>query len=239
MKLGPLEKSIGYSFKDAKLLERALTHRSWAFENLPGASDETIREIENESLEFFGDSVLGLVIAEKLFRGHPRATEGELTLMKHHLVSTKVLSSVAERIGVGEFLRVGRGEERSGGRKKQALLANTLEAVIAAVFLDSGYVPARAMIAKIFADELRSVTPTSSIDYKSMLQEKLQATRQSAPRYNVVRTDGPPHAREFHVEAVWVDGRSEGSGRSIKDAEMMAAAAALESIGETTGNAAA
>lgn len=234
-KLAKLENLIGHKFNDAKLLERALTHRSWAYENLKGADDETIRETENESMEFVGDSVLGLVIAEQLFNAHPKDSEGELTLMKHHLVSTTTLAKIAEGMGIGEYVRVGRGEEKTGGRKKQALLANTLEAVIAAVFIDSGYISARVFIGRIFADELRTATPKNSADYKTLLQELLQSNRQTAPSYHVVKTEGPPHDRTFMVEAVWSTGKARGEGNSIKSAEMVAAAKALSVLRSENG----
>src|SRR4051812_47705982 len=195
VKVGKLESIIGHKFKDTKLLERALTHRSWAFENLPADDTDKIRESENESLEFLGDSVLGLVIAEYVFNTHPEVDEGGLTLMKHHLVSTATLAMVSERLTLGEYMRVGHGEEKTGGRRKQALLANLLEAVIGAVFLDGGYTAARVFITKIFADELKQATPTNSIDYKTTLQELLQSRKERAPSYNVVKTEGPPHAR--------------------------------------------
>lgn len=226
-KLAQLENLTGHKFQDLKLLERALTHRSWAYENLPGASEERVREAENESMEFVGDSVLGLVIAEQLYAAHPKGSEGDLTLMKHHLVSTTTLARIADGLDIGEFIRVGRGEEKTGGRKKQALLANTLEAVIAAIFLDSGYIPARVFIGRIFAEELKNATPKNSIDYKTLLQELLQSARQTAPSYNVIRTDGPPHDRTFSVEAIWATGTARGTGNSIKSAEMKAAAEAL------------
>lgn len=226
-----LQKLIGHSFKQPSLLERSLTHRSWANENLVGEPDETIRDAQNESLEFVGDSVLGLVIAEQLFKLHPHATEGELTLMKHSLVSTQTLAVVADRMKLGEHLRVGRGEEKTGGRKKQALLANTLEAVIAAVFLDGGYAAARVFIGRVFKDELTAATPTNSLDYKTMLQERLQAVKMKAPRYDLVKTSGPPHSRTFEVEAVWETGKTRAEGTTIKSAEMKAAAAALEILG--------
>lgn len=225
--LGKLESSIGHAFSDLKLLTRAVTHRSWAFENLHGQDEATIRDAENESMEFLGDSVLGLVIAERLYLANPEHDEGDLTLMKHHLVSTATLARVAETIDLGEFVRVGRGEEKTGGRKRQAMLANTLEAVIAAVFLDGGYPAARVFVGRVFADELRLATPDNSVDYKSMLQELLQAEKLSAPSYNVIATDGPPHSRVFSVEATWATGKSRGQGSSIKAAEMMAAAEAL------------
>lgn len=228
--LGTLENLLGHKFRDIKVLERAITHRSWAYENLPGESDEKIREAENESLEFVGDSVLGLAIAEELFLRHPSHSEGNLTLMKHHLVSTGTLAKAAERIGIGEFIRVGRGEEKTGGRKKQALLANTLEAIIAAVFFDSSYVTARAFVGRIFAAEIRDATPQGSIDYKTLLQEMLQARKLAAPVYRVIKTEGKPHDRTFSVEATWQHGKALGTGNSIKAAEMMAASEALKTI---------
>ena len=229
-KLAKLENLIGHRFADVNLLQRSVTHRSWAYENLPGESEEKIRDAENESMEFLGDSVLGLVIAERLYQNNPHLNEGDLTLMKHHLVSTATLAKIAETLNIGEFVRVGRGEEKTGGRKKQALLANTLEAVIAAVFLDGGYSAARVFLGRIFTDELRAATPKNSIDYKTLLQELLQADKQTAPTYAVVKTDGPPHARIFSVEAVWATGKARGQGNSIKSAEMMAAAEALEML---------
>jgi ribonuclease III len=229
-KLAKLENLIGHKFKDLGLLERSVTHRSWAYENLPGAGEEKIREAENESMEFVGDSVLGLVIAEQLYLGDPKQSEGGLTLMKHHLVSTATLAKLAQDLNLGDYIRVGRGEEKTGGRKKLALLANTLEAVIAAVFFDGGYIAARVFVGRIFADELRSATPKNSVDYKTLLQEILQAEKLSAPSYSVVKTEGPPHARVFSVEAIWKNGKARGSGNSIKSAEMMAAAEALISL---------
>lgn len=228
MNTAKLENLLGHTFRDTALLERALTHRSWAHEQMPGRSDDEIRAVENESLEFVGDSVLGLVTAEQLFVKNPTLAEGDLTLMKHHLVSMTTLAAVAARLELGTHLRMGRGEEKTGGRQKAALLADALEAVIAAVFFDGGYAAARTVISRIFAAELRAATPKSSLDYKTLLQETLQARKLAAPVYNLIRTEGMPHARTFYVEAKWDAGRTEGSGRSIKLAEMMAAAEALK-----------
>lgn len=230
MKLSNFEKIIGYTFKDAALLERALTHRSWAHENLPGRSEDEIRAAENESFEFLGDSVLGLAVAEQLFLKYPDASEGELTLMKHRLVSTATLANVAEELKLGEHIRIGRGEEKTGGRQKRAILADALEAVIAAVFFDSGYIATRSFVTRILANEFRTATPEGSADYKTLLQEKLQAEQLSAPVYSLVKTEGQPHARTFYVEAAWNTGRAEGRGSSIKSAEMMAASEALKSL---------
>jgi ribonuclease-3 len=127
-------------------------------------------------------------------------------------------------------MRVGRGEEKTGGRRKQALLANLLEAVIGAVFVDGGYPAARVFVTRIFADELKAATPKNSIDYKTTLQEMLQARKEHAPSYKVVKTEGPPHAREFTVEASWGSGKTSGRGSSIKAAEMVAAEEAINII---------
>ncbi|MEP7149576.1 MAG: ribonuclease III [Acidobacteriota bacterium] len=230
MKLSNFEKLIGYTFKDPALLERALTHRSWAHENLYGRSEDEIRSAENESFEFLGDSVLGLAVAEQLFRKYPDASEGELTLMKHRLVSTVTLARAAEALNIGTYVRLGRGEEKTGGRQKRAILADTLEAVIAAVFFDSGYIATRSFVASILAGEFRGVTPDGSADYKTLLQEKLQAEQLSGPVYSLLKTEGQPHERTFYVEAAWNTGKAEGRGSSIKSAEMMAASEALKSL---------
>ena len=230
MSIAKLETLIGHKFQTPDLLQRAITHRSWAHEKLKGQSEEKIREAENESFEFVGDSVLGLAIAEQLFTKNPGAAEGDLTLMKHRLVSMQTLADLAAGMELGQFLRMGRGEEQSGGRDKPAILADTLEAIIGAVFFDSGYVAARALVARIFAEEMKKVTPKSSLDYKTLLQETLQARKLAAPVYTLVSTEGQPHDRTFYVEATWAEGTATGTGRSIKAAEMMAASEALKML---------
>jgi len=235
-KLTTLERRLGYKFKDAGMLERSLTHRSWAHENRL-SDGENMRDAQNESLEFVGDSVLGLVIAEELYLQNPTLNEGQLTMMKHRLVSTETLAKVSAGLEIGKYLRMGRGEEKTGGRGKQALLADALEAVIGAVFFDSGYVEARHFIKKVFAKELKAVTPDTSVDYKTMLQERLQAQKLGTPEYRVVKTEGLPHERKFSVEAVWEKGTASGEGTSIKAAEMMAARRAMESLAGKDGNA--
>jgi ribonuclease III len=226
--LGKLENLLGHRFKDLDLLQRAVTHRSWVYENIAGETDEEIRLVENESMEFLGDSVLGLIVAEKLFNSNPTFSEGQLTLMKHHLVSMPTLAKIAGRLELGDYVRFGKGEEKTGGRKKQALLANTFEAVIAAVFIDGGYIKARAFVTNLMADEFRLATPTNTLDYKSLLQELLQSQKLPAPGYKVVKTEGPSHARTFFVEASWENGTAHGEGNSRKSAEMVAAAEALK-----------
>jgi ribonuclease III len=225
-----LENLIAYKFDDASLLERAVTHRSWAYENISNGNEDEARLLQNETLEFVGDSVLGLVIAEQLYLRHPGLSEGDLTLMKHHLVSSETLGKIAKKLKLGDYMRVGKGEEKTGGRRKQALLADTLEAVFAAVFFDGGYNAARTVIENIFKAYLNEVTPTSSLDFKTLLQEKLQSEKRSAPVYKVVKTDGPSHDRTFWVEAAWEGGKASGKGTSIKSAEMEAANLALQQI---------
>ena len=236
--LAKLEHLLGYQFQNPALLERAVTHRSWAHEHLPDGNEEKLRELQNESFEFVGDSVLGLAIAEQLYLKNTTISEGDLTLMKHHLVSTETLAKLAMNLKLGDFMRVGRGEEKTGGRRKQALLADTFEAILAAIFFDSGYISARNFVNRIFADELRRATPRGSIDYKTLLQETLQANKLSAPTYKVVKTDGPPHERTFFVEAKWEGGEVSGQGNSIKQAEMMAANLALQELETEKRNAA-
>jgi ribonuclease-3 len=228
--LGKLEQILGYDFQNSELLERALTHRSWAHEKNPFGEEQEIRDLQNESFEFVGDSVLGLAVAEHLFNQNPGSTEGDLSLMKHSLVSRSTLAKVAKKIGLGEFIRVGKGEEKTGGRRKQALLADCLEAVIAAIFFDGGYIPARNFVQKILADEFRSATPVTSLDYKTLLQETLQAEKRPAPSYKLIKTEGPDHQPTFFVEAVWDNDRVQAQGSSIKTAEMLAADLALQKL---------
>lgn len=228
MNLPILENIIGHRFATPALLERAVTHRSWAHENQPVVAGD--KPFNNETLEFLGDSVLGLVIAEELFTRYPDAAEGTLTLMKHKLVSMQTLADVAEKLELGKHIRLSKGEERTGGRQKRALLANTLEAVIGALFLDAGYIVSRSFVVRIFVESLKKVTPSDLLDQKTLLQEKLQAKKLSAPTYSLLRTEGPPHERIFYVEALWERGRAEGSGRSIKLAEMSAAAEVLRTF---------
>jgi len=227
-----LEQILGYRFRDHSLLTQAMTHRSWAHEQVSPRSQRDARHLHNEALEFLGDSILGLVVAEYLFRAYPHATEGELSRMKHRLVSAPTLAKASTELGLGEFVRFGRGEEKSGGRRKRALLADVFEAVTGAIFLDGGFEPARKFIETALDRDLRSVDPISAAaaDPKTMLQEKLQATHQPAPQYSVVETLGPPHRRMFHVELKWNEGATRGTGPTIKAAEAAAAQAALEQM---------
>jgi len=223
-----LESVLSYRFQNRTLLERALTHRSWAHEQVAQGTEEA-RELHNENLEFLGDSVLGLVVADYLCTAYPHVTEGELSRMKHRLVSAPTLATASIRLQLGDFLRFGRGEEKSGGRRKNALLADVLEALTGAIFVDGGLPAATAFVRHALTEELDTVTPAGAAesDYKTMLQEKLQAARRAAPRYSVVEALGPPHRRTFDVEVSWDGGSVRAQGKSIKTAEAAAAKEAL------------
>ena len=227
-----LESALAYNFRNRALLERAVTHRSWAHEQVAPGNEEQARQLHNEALEFLGDSVLGLIVADFLCRAHPEVTEGELSRMKHRLVSAPTLAQASLRLNLGDFLRFGRGEEKSGGRNKDALLADVLEAITGAIFLDGGLAAATDFVHRAIGEELRQANPAAAAesDYKTMLQEKLQAERRPAPRYKVVETLGPPHRRTFRVEVSWDEGCVCGAGRSIKTAEVAAAKLALEAM---------
>jgi len=227
-----LETVLAYKFKDRALLERAITHRSWAHEKVAPGDEREARKLHNESLEFLGDSVLGLIVSNYLCNSYPAGTEGELSRMKHRLVSAPTLAKASQELNLGDFLRFGRGEEKSGGRHKNALLADVFEAITGAIFLDDGLEAATDFVCYALRDELEGADPLSAAksDYKTMLQERLQAERRAAPRYAVIETLGPPHQRIFHVEVSWDGGSIQGEGHSIKAAEAAAARAALEGM---------
>jgi ribonuclease-3 len=231
-----LEGILAYNFRDRALLERAITHRSWAHEQVAPGAEEQARRLHNEALEFLGDSVLGLIVADHLCRIYPAVTEGELSRMKHQLVSATTLTKVSLRMQLGDFLRFGRGEERSGGRRKDALLADVLEAITGAIFVDGGLESAKCFVEHALSVELAVANPVTAAqaDYKTLLQEKLQAERRPPPRYAVVEMVGPPHKRVFHVELAWDGGRVRAEGRSIKAAEAAAAQRALETMKANT-----
>src|SRR5471032_1156256 len=223
-----LQTAIGYRFRDLGLLEHAMTHTSRANEDVTGGV------VDNESLEFLGDAVVGFVIADMLFREFPEWDEGEKSKMKASMVSTAALARQAERLQLGEHLLLGRGEEKTGGRQKQALLADGYEALIAAIYLDGGVEQARAFIAREFAPLIAEVREhgVSARDYKSALQELVQARDQPPPEYRVAGTMGPDHQKLFRVEVV-VQGEAlaEAMGQSKKEAEQEAARLAIERLG--------
>lgn len=228
-----LEHVLQYHFQDQALLTQAMTHRSWAHEQVsPRAGGVEARNLHNEALEFLGDSILGLIVAHYLFKENPNASEGELSRMKHRLVSAPTLAKTSTELGLGDFVRFGRGEEKSGGRRKHALLADVFEAVTGAIFLDGGLDAAREFVERALGEALRAADPVAAAaaDPKTMLQEKLQATHQPGPQYTVVETLGPPHKRMFHVELKWEGGTARGEGQTIKAAEAAAAQEALRQM---------
>jgi len=223
----PLQRTIGYRFRDRGLLEHALTHTSRANEDVSGG----VRD--NESMEFLGDALLGFVIADALFREFPESNEGEKSKTKAALVSTAALARQAERLNLGDHLLLGRGEEKTGGRRKQALLADGYEALLAAIYLDGGIEAARAFILREFASLIADVHQhgVSGDDYKSALQELLQARDLGLPEYRLAGTLGPDHRKQFQVEvAVQGEVVAEAIGSSKKEAEQEAARAALEKL---------
>jgi len=203
------------------LLEQALTHSSFA--------NERGLEQDNERLEFLGDSVLGLVVADRLFRGDPSAPEGVLSRTRSHVVSAEALARRARELDLGSALRLGHGEDHSGGREKPSLLADALEAVIGAVFVDGGLGAARELVEPWI--EAEAAETMDAMDAKSDLQESLQSQGLEPPFYRHVGRDGPDHAPVFHVEC-WIAGRTvaAASGHSKKEAERRAAARALAAI---------
>lgn len=222
-----LQRAIEYRFRDRGLLEHAMTHTSRANEDVSGGV------ADNESLEFLGDAVLGFVIADMLFRDFPAYNEGQKSKVKASLVSTTTLGRQAERLSLGDHLLLGRGEEKTGGRRKLALLADGYEALIAAIYLDGGIEQARAFIAREFGAQLADVKESglSGQDFKSALQEHLQAADRPLPEYKLTGTMGPDHRKQFQV-AVLVNGEylAESVGPSKKEAEQEAARLALERL---------
>jgi ribonuclease-3 len=222
-----LQQAIGYRFRDRGLLEHAMTHTSRANEDVSGGV------VDNESMEFLGDALLGFVIADLLFREFPDYDEGQKSKTKAAVVSTATLARQAERLMLGDHLLLGRGEEKTGGRRKQALLADGYEALIAAIYLDGGIEHARAFIVREFApllEEARRVGAAGQ-DYKSALQELLQSRDLPLPEYRLVATLGPDHQKLFEIEAVVKGERlSIATGPSKKEAEQEAARLALEEL---------
>jgi ribonuclease-3 len=212
---------LGHRFERLELLRDALTHRSFANER-PHLAPQ-----DNERLEFLGDAIAGMVASTLLWERFPDAREGELTRRRADVVRESGLEQIARELGIGDALRLGNGEERSGGREKPRLLASALEACLAAVYLDGGLEAAMAVGRRLFEPRLRGQDPGAR-DYKSRIQELVQAAGIDAPHYELLHAEGPDHDRTFHV-AIVVDGvkRGEGTGRSKVDAEQQAAAAAL------------
>jgi ribonuclease III len=220
-----LEEKLGHHFGDPALLDRALTHTSHAHQELEGHT------LHNEPLEFLGDSVLGFVVADLLHRRDPEGTEGVKSKARAHLVAAPSLARRAAELGLPALLRLGRGEEKTGGRKKTSLWADAYEAVIAALYLDGGLDAAYRFVSDEFATDVAGARALSSTDHKSALQELLQARGEPVPEYVVVSEEGPSHRRAFRVECR-VSGRpvSQAAGASKKAAQQEAARLALVAL---------
>jgi ribonuclease-3 len=225
-----VEEMLGYCFTDPGLLEHALTHRSKAHEDVSGG----VRD--NESLEFLGDAVLGLVIADRLFHECPDWNEGQKSKAKAMIVSTVSLARTGEELGLGEHLLLGRGEEKTGGRHKRSLIADTFEAIIAAIYLDGGITAAEGFLERCFRPQLDAVragglTPGLTKDHKSALQEFLQSHDMGLPAYRLIGETGPAHRKAFETEVYAADRPlARGEGRSKKESEQRAAEQALQAL---------
>ena len=219
-----LETAIGYHFHNISLLQNALTHSSYANERWHNSL------LSNERLEFLGDSVLGMLVAEYLFRSFPNRPEGELTRMRADMVCEKTLAAAANRIGIGNHLLLGHGEEQGGGRSRDSILADAMESVIAACFLDGG-LEAALQVVKTFIFVEVPVTKLHNADYKTQLQELVQQKKNQTLGYALVGQSGPDHDKQFDVE-VSLNGTvvGKGSGTSKKRAEQAAAKAAIEAL---------
>lgn len=215
-----LLRRIGYTFKDASLLRLALTHRS-------------VSNTNNERLEFLGDAILGFLIAEELYRRFPSAAEGEMSRLRASLVKGQTLAMIATELELGEFVLLGSGELKSGGFRRDSILACTLEALIGAVYLDGGEAACRPLVKSLFASRLDQVSPdTVEKDPKTQLQEYLQARKLPLPIYDLIKVEGEPHSQTFYVECrvAELSAPTMGEGRSRRFAEQEAANAALQKL---------
>jgi len=221
-----IEESLGYVFKDKRLLLESITHRSYHHEN----PDESLNY--NEKLEFLGDAVLGLAVSHILFLDDTHLTEASMSKMKSYLVNESVLFEMASKLSLGKYLRLGKGEELTGGRSKKSVLSDAMEALFGAVFLDSDYVTVREIILKLYSQKLPDViSKKEGYDFKSELQEKIQGIYGCLPEYRIVKQEGEEHRKIFTVE-VYINTILYGTakGKSKKEAQMLAAQEALEKL---------
>jgi ribonuclease-3 len=218
-----IEGRLGYIFEDKELLTEALTHRSFYYEN-PDTSTA-----HNERLEFLGDSVLGFVIVEYLFLSDKNLTESVMAKIKSYLVKEAVLSEIADSLSLGKYIRLGKGEEATGGRTKKSLLSDTIEAVLGAIYIEGGYQKAQEVVLRLFREKIDSIMRTAVFaDYKTELQEKTQLLFGILPEYRLIKQEGEEHKKIFTIE-VYVDGKKfgRGTGKSKKEAETFAAREAI------------
>jgi ribonuclease-3 len=213
-----LEAVLGYAFRDRTLLEQALRHASWCNEHT------TDKLEDNERLEFLGDAVLDLIVGHKLMTRYPQLREGELSVTRAQVVSEAGLSEVAGQLGIGAWIVLGKGEEKSGGRTKPSILADAFEAILAAVYLDGGFIAAQEMVDRVLAQRIETVEFKGFYDFKTRLQETSQARLKATPTYRVVQELGPDHDKRFVVAVtIGTDEWARATGRSKKEAEQMAA----------------
>ncbi|MDB4954051.1 MAG: ribonuclease, partial [Myxococcales bacterium] len=216
-----LESVLGYRFKDRALLDQALRHASWC-------NEQTAARLEdNERFEFLGDAVLDLVVGHRLMTRYPQLREGELSVTRAQVVSETGLSEVAAQLGIGQWIMLGKGEEKSGGRAKASILADAFEALLAAVYLDGGFEAAQMMVVRLLAHRIETVEFKGFYDFKTRLQELAQARLKATPTYHVVQELGPDHDKRFVVAvSLGTDEWARAVGKSKKEAEQMAAAEA-------------
>lgn len=218
-----LEAVLGHTFRDRRLIEQALRHASWC--NEQGGAEP--KQEDNERLEFLGDAVLDLVVGHALMTRYPQLREGELSVTRAQVVSEAGLSEVALALGIGQWMMLGKGEEKSGGRTKPSILADAFEAILAAVYLDGGFAAAQAMASRLLAQRIETVEFKGFYDFKTRLQETSQARLRATPTYRVVQEIGPDHDKRFVVAVTIGDDEwARAVGRSKKEAEQMAAAEA-------------
>ncbi len=223
--LNELEQILGYNFKDRSLLEAALTHSSYRYENPQDCTD-------NERLEFLGDAVLGLILADIVYRRYQRQQEGTLTILRSHIASEPGLAAVARDLGLGRFLRLGRGEELSGGRNRDSMLADAMEAILGALYLDAGIAAATSVFERTFEQRLNSLPRDHWADNpKGKLQQISLRRYQIPPSYRTLSEEGPPHAKIFTAEvALGEHCRATGSGTNKQSAQVAAAEALLAQL---------
>lgn len=225
-RISDLQRSISYRFSSPELLEQSLIHKSYANENKVPS--------HNERMEFLGDAVLNLVVSEYLMKTCPESPEGDLSRFRAAVVSEPALASIARSLGLGSYILLGRGEEQTGGRDKDSLLADCLEALIASIYMDGSKEAAQAFIIRFFEETIKKTCASGgSFDYKTQLQELCQDRLKQLPEYRVVSESGPDHQKQFAVE-VWIKGRLTGSGagKSKKEAEQRAAKEALANLSQ-------
>ena len=223
MKIEEIEKSIGYTFKNKELLKKALTHTSYAYEN---------NKESNEKLEFLGDSILEFISSKYLFENYPKLREGEMTKVRATVVCEKSLYKVAKLHNFSDFLYLGKSEQKTGGNKRPAILADSVEAVIAAIYLDGGIEEASKFIVENLKEEIDIATKhVGDKDYKTVLQEKLQIHGDVDIQYTIIKESGPDHDKTFEAEVKYNGKKlAEGKGKSKKEAQMQAAKKALENL---------